>query len=97
MTASITSWGQKVGGDNGNMAMLPWLPFRNRLMKLSNFWRSTTKMIYLNVYNTCVFVLWKGKSYEHSLIIYWTALVYVFFVAFYSFFCLVCLLCDMLL
>jgi len=47
------------GGDNSNMAMLPWLPFRNRLMKLSYFWRSTTKIIDLNVYNTCVFVLCK--------------------------------------
>ena len=41
------------GGDNGNMAMLPWLPFHNRLMKMSYVWRSTTKMIDLNVYNTC--------------------------------------------
>jgi len=26
-----------VGGDNSNMAMLPWLPFHNRLMKFSYF------------------------------------------------------------
>ena len=25
----------KCGGDNGNMVTLPWLPFHNRLMKLS--------------------------------------------------------------
>jgi len=49
----------KKGGDNGNMVTLPWLPFHNRLMKLSYIWRSTTKMIDLNVYNTCVFVLCK--------------------------------------
>jgi len=59
MPALTTSWRQKVGGDNGNMVMLPWLPFHNRLMKLSYFWRSTTKMIDLNVYSTCVFVLCK--------------------------------------
>ena len=47
----------KVGGDIGIMVMLPWLPFHKRLMKLSYFWRSITKMIDLNVYNTCVFVL----------------------------------------
>ena len=77
MTASITSWRQKVGGgDNGNMFMLPWLPCHNRLMKLSYFWRSTTKMIELNIYNTCVLYFVKGNSYEHSLIIYWTPLVY---------------------
>ena len=50
------------GGDNGNMAMLPWLPFHNRLMKMSYVWRSTTKMIDLNVYNTCVFVFRKKKK-----------------------------------
>ena len=50
---------KSVGGDNGNMIMLLWLPFHNRLMKLSYFWRSTTKMIDLNVYNTCGFVLCK--------------------------------------
>ena len=44
---------------DGNIAMLPWLPFRNRSMKMSYFLRSTTKMFYLNVYNTCVFVLCK--------------------------------------
>jgi len=36
MTASITSRRQNMGGDNGNMAMLPWLPFHNRLMKLTS-------------------------------------------------------------
>ena len=42
----------KSGGDNGNiiMVMLPWLPFHNRLMKLSYFFRSTTKMIDHNKY-----------------------------------------------
>jgi len=66
MTALTMSWRQKVcvwgeggGADNGNMVMLPWLPFHNGLMKLSYFWRSTTKMIDLNVYSTCVFVLCK--------------------------------------
>ena len=49
----------KSGGDNGNMVTLPWLPFNNRLMELSYFWRSTTTMIDLNVYNACVFVLCK--------------------------------------
>ena len=49
----------KGGGDNGNMIMLPWLPFYNRFIKLSNFWRYTTKMINLNGYNNCVFVLCK--------------------------------------
>jgi len=47
------------GGDNDNMVMLPWLPFHNSLMKQSYFWMSTTKMIDLNVYITCVFVLCK--------------------------------------
>ena len=50
------------GGDNGNMAMLPWLPFHNRFVKLSYFRRSTTKMIDLKVYNTCVFVFRKKKK-----------------------------------
>jgi len=35
-------------------------------------------MIDLNVNNTCVFVPCKGKSDEHSLIIYLTALVYMY-------------------
>jgi len=59
MTASITLWRQKVGGDYGNMAMLPWLPFHNRLMKLSYVRQSTTKMIDFNVYNFCFFVFCK--------------------------------------
>jgi len=63
MTASIS------GGDNGNMGMLPWLPFHNRLMKLSNCWWSTAKMIDLNVILVSLYFV-KGKSYEHSLIIY---------------------------
>jgi len=70
MTALTTSWRQKVGGDNVNMVMLPWLPFQNRLMKLSYFWRSTTKMIDLNVIVLVSLYFVKGKSYEHSLIIY---------------------------
>ena len=49
----------KSGGDNSNMVTLPLLPFHNRLMKLSYFWRSSTKMIDLNVYTNCVFVLCK--------------------------------------
>jgi len=71
MTALITSWRQKVGGDNGNMVTLPWLPFHNRLMKLSYVWRSTTKMVDLNVYNTCVFALcnreklWAQSHYNY--------------------------------
>jgi len=52
----------KSGCDNGNMVTLPWLPFYNRLMELSYFWRSTTKMIDINVYNTCAFVLCKRKK-----------------------------------
>jgi len=59
ITATITSLRKKVGSDNGNMAMLPWLPLHNRLMKLSYFWRSTTKMIDLNANITCVFVFLK--------------------------------------
>jgi len=52
-----------------------WLPFHNRLMKLSIIggllqkWLIWMFIIFVSLY----FV--KGKSYEHSLIIYWTALV----------------------
>jgi len=38
------------------MALLPWLSFSNRLMKLSYFGRSVTIMIDFNVYKKFVFV-----------------------------------------
>jgi len=46
----------KSGGDECNIAMLSWLPFHNRLMKLFNFWSFTTKMIDIYDCNTGVFV-----------------------------------------
>ena len=44
-----------MGVDNGNMAMLLWLPFHNRLVKKPLiFLRSTTIIVDLYVYNTNV-------------------------------------------
>jgi len=60
MTASITMLRQKVGGgDNGNIATWSWLSFHNRLMKLSYYRQSTTKMIDIIFFNTYVFAFHK--------------------------------------
>jgi len=63
----------KSGGDIDNMAVLPWLPFHNRWMKLSYFSRSTTKWLLL-MFIILVFLYFiKSKGYvtaslyiEHS-------------------------------
>jgi len=77
MTAPITSWRQKVGAItatwpccHGCHSITVWwncLIFRGLLQK----WLILMVIILVSLY----FV--KGKSYEHSLIIYWTALVYM--------------------
>ena len=65
------------GGDDGNMVMLPWLPFHNRLMKLSYFWRCTTRWLILMSIILVSLYFVKGERYEHSLIIYWTVSLYI--------------------
>jgi len=78
MTALITSWRQKVwGGYNGNMVMLPWLPFHNRFFLNCLIFEGVLQKIDLNVVFLILVSLYfaKGKRYEHSLIIYLTALV----------------------
>jgi len=55
---------QKYGAIYGHTAMLPGLPFNNRLIKLSECWSSSTKTVSL--------YLVKSKSYEHTLKVYWT-------------------------